>query len=393
MRFALLGDHPDGLAVAHALVATGRHALAAYHGPPGAAAELARRGLACPSVADLEELLADPAVELVVVASPIADRPAHLRRALQSERHVLCVHPVDPSPDVAYEAAMLRDDVRCLLLPLLPEALHPGLRRLAALAGADQALGEVRLVELEEAAPGPVLIDADTARPRPALLGWELLRGLGGPVGEVVGFAAGQEATAAEPLLVCGRFERGGLFRAAYLPGVPERRRRLVVLGSSGRAELHLAAEPTPAAVLTWSDAEGQSHREAWEPWDPWPALVGLFEEALARQPDAEAPPLAWQDAIRALELDDAVRRSVERRRASTLEYPEASEEVGFKGTMTLVGCGLLWTILVLLILSAWVPLLGWVIVPVLALFLGLQLLRWVVPARRKRERERASAE
>ena len=30
--------------------------------------------------------------------------------------------------------------------------------------------------------------------------------------------------------------------------------------------------------------------------------------------------------------MDDAVRRSVERRRISTLEYPEASEEAGFKG-------------------------------------------------------------
>ena len=62
------------------------------------------------------------------------------------------------------------------------------------------------------------------------------------------------------------------------------------------------------------------------------------------------------------------------------LEYQEASEEVGFKGTMTLVGCGLLWGSLLLLILSRWVPWLGWAILPVFALFLALQLLRWAVP-------------
>jgi hypothetical protein len=83
---------------------------------------------------------------------------------------------------------------------------------------------------------------------------------------------------------------------------------------------------------------------------------------------------------VRCLELDDAARRSVERRRTSVLEYQEASEEVGFKGTMTLVGCALVWIILLLAILSAWVPWLGWGIGPVLGVFLILQMLRWIVP-------------
>jgi hypothetical protein len=37
--------------------------------------------------------------------------------------------------------------------------------------------------------------------------------------------------------------------------------------------------------------------------------------------------------------------------------------------------------ILILLILSRWFPTLGWVILPVLLFFLGLQVLRWLVPA------------
>ena len=95
---------------------------------------------------------------------------------------------------------------------------------------------------------------------------------------------------------------------------------------------------------------------------------------------EAVRPKLSWQDEVRCLELDDAARRSVEKRRASTLEYQEASEEAGFKGTMTLVGCGMLWVSLLLLILSRWVPWLGWLIAPVFGFFLLLQLLRWVVP-------------
>src|SRR5438034_997378 len=105
MRFALVGDHPDGLAAARALAASGRHALAIYSGPAAGLAILARYGLQPRRLGDVEEALADPAIEAVIVAGAPSQRAAQLRRALQSERHVLCVHPVDPSPDLGYEAA------------------------------------------------------------------------------------------------------------------------------------------------------------------------------------------------------------------------------------------------------------------------------------------------
>src|SRR5437868_14564450 len=101
MRFALLGDHPDGLEMARALVTPARHALAGCHGPPVGAEVLRRWGLSFKTVADLEEVLADPEIEAGIVAGSIAERPAQLRRALQSERHVLCVHPPDNTREIA----------------------------------------------------------------------------------------------------------------------------------------------------------------------------------------------------------------------------------------------------------------------------------------------------
>ena len=86
-------------------------------------------------------------------------------------------------------------------------------------------------------------------------------------------------------------------------------------------------------------------------------------------------------DEIRALELDDAVRHSVKRRRAVTLDFQEANEEVGFKGTMTLVGCAVVWLLPLMLLVAAWLPGLFWILVAVVFGFLGLQLLRWLVPA------------
>src|SRR5262249_26250756 len=155
---------------------------------------------------------------------------------------------------------------------------------------------------------------------------------------------------------------------------------------------------PGPARLVL-TDQIGQETTEAWDAWNPWPAMVAAFEAALTdreagtKQPRGDKPdrgsrpptdnavslsvatpkaetaitprplppsipspppqppiPLpvapprllstpAWQDEIRSLELDDAVRRSVARRRASTLEYQDATEEASFKGAMTLVGC------------------------------------------------------
>jgi predicted dehydrogenase len=373
MRFGILGTHADGLALADALVASGRHQLLVYT-TPLPAEERRRWGPGAQLVADLEEVLADPAIDAVLVAGSAVNRPVQLRRALQSERHVLCVHPADQGPDTAYEAAMIQRDTRCVLLPLLPEALHPGLRRLADLCrpGAATGLGGIRLVELERWSPGSALLDGGPGR-KAALPGWDLLRRLAGEVAEVTAFAEREELDPAAPVFVSGRFEQGGLFRATYLPHQPEGRWRLVVSGEETRAELTFPEGWPGPAVLRWRDEAGGEHEETWGPWDPWPALVEVFEAAMLARPGAGRRPLTWQDEVRCLELDDAARRSAERRRATLLEYPEATEEAGFKGTMTLLGCGLLWLVLVLAILSAWVPRLGWGILPLLFVFLVLQ--------------------
>ena len=118
MRFALLGNHPDGLQMAQALVATGRHELVAYF---GSGFQWEKAGLkAVRTFGDMEEILADPTIDAIIVAGDSGQRPLQLRRALQSERHVLCVFPPDQSPDITYEAAMIQADTRRVLLPILP---------------------------------------------------------------------------------------------------------------------------------------------------------------------------------------------------------------------------------------------------------------------------------
>ncbi|MGH7173898.1 MAG: Gfo/Idh/MocA family oxidoreductase [Gemmataceae bacterium] len=401
MRFALLGDHPDGVDMACALAESGRHRVLAYTAPLSEDV-LRRLGENVRRVSDVEEVLADPAIEAVIVAGHAGVRPAQLRRALQSERHVLCVHPPDQTPEVAYEAAMIRNDTGCVLMPLLPEATHPAIRRLAEFIRRKEAsgspIGVFRLLEMERGAEGEVLDGVWIAGHKPSFPGWDILRILGGEIQEVSAFAEQEELREGEPVLVAGRFEQGGLFHVSLLPRQRQSSWRLTAIGSGGRAELLFPLGWNGPAILDWRDADGEAHEEYWERWDPWPVLIEVFEQMVASVAPPERPlRLSWQDAIRALELDDAARRGVEKRRSSLLEYPEATEEVGFKGTMTLVGCSLLWIMLLLLILVHWLPkdvresrflgwpIFGWMFVLPLVVFLGLQLLRYLVPKQREK--------
>jgi predicted dehydrogenase len=374
MRFALLGRHPDGIELAEALAGSGRHSVVTYSDDDPRLRALpggARR------VGDVEEILADPAVEAVVVAGSMDNCPALLRRALQSERPVLCVHPPGDGPEIAYEAGMIRDDTRCALVPVLTEAMHPGIRRLAKFtrrgAGTepDALIGEFLLLEVERS--GFVASGQKAAFP-----GWDALRVLGGEVAELSAFARDELAEADQPLTITGRFENGGLFQVTFLPRRSEATCRFGVVGRRGRVELLFPTGLDGPAFLSGCGASDELAEEYWDAYDPYPSLIETFEAILAGQPGA----VTWQDAVRSLELDDAVRRSLSRRRTSLLEYPEATEEVGFKGTMTLVGCGVLWLVLLLAILTAWFPLARWAIVPLLVVFLGLQLLRYALPKR-----------
>jgi hypothetical protein len=209
---------------------------------------------------------------------------------------------------------------------------------------------------------------------------------VGGEIAEVSALAPEEELAAGMPVLLAGRFARQGMFQATLLPNQPEERWRLRLVGSAGTVELLFPLGRPGPAFLSWREPGGELHEEFWDAWDPWPMMVGIVEEEVAatanRKRPRAGPPgrLSWQDEVRSQELDDAVRRSVQRRRSSLLEYPEASEEVSFKGTMTLVGCGLLWAIIFLAILSRWLPWAGWAVAPLLAVFLVMQLLRWVIP-------------
>src|SRR5262245_8042652 len=214
MRFAILGDHADGWAVGRALAAAG-HELVVYQGET--ALEVARQlSAAVRRQADLEEILADPQVEAVIVATGAASRLDVLRRVLQSERSALCVHPVDRKPDGGHEINLLQGDLHQVVLPILPDAVGSTvveLRRSVAEWSAEQR--RHMLVDIDVSGPGDVLFPEE-AGDRATFPGWTLLRRLGGEIAEIEALADGEEIAPAEPVIAQGRFIDGGLFRVVY---------------------------------------------------------------------------------------------------------------------------------------------------------------------------------
>jgi predicted dehydrogenase len=399
MHFAVSGDHPEVLALAAALAGTQRYRLLCCYSSPATADWLSNRGIPVRLVPDRDAFFAEPEPELILVGDALPERPAVLRRAVRSERHVICAAPADLSPDVAYEAAWYQQETRKVLLPLLYWRLDPGLQRLRQVCTSDRFV-PVTLLEGDFSIPpgldppadagpgtgkrlrnGKIVLGWDR---HPGLWCWDLIRYLAGEVSEVsVVGAAGESWEPSETVTLTGRCRSGVLFRL-WLAGGGNAEVRLVVRGSNAEAVLRLPGPGHPADqprdsrldVRIGSETEAQT----WS-WHPWPALVAAFETALS----GGQAPVSWQDQTRCLELFESAGQSAKRRRVISVAYEEATEAANFKSLMTALGCLTLVAIPCLLVvfLILGLPLVPWtvaVLLPLLLLFLLLQVLGWVIP-------------
>ena len=339
---------------------------------------------------ELEEVLVYPGIEMVVVADDLRHRGLILRRAVQSEKHVFCVHPCDTDPHIAYEVAVMQMDTRKLLLPILLDRFTAGMTRLMERCR-DGEIGELEAVEFHVGIAEPSSAEGQPDGLLPLI--WDPLRCVGGEIGEVLALpTAGGELTWSSPATLTGRYTDGGAIQVMLMPRRGSEPDRLSVRGRRGRAELAFRLGAPAVQRLRVATDSGESHEE-FETWDPWSKLAA---ELTRTGPDRH-PRLDWFDEIRALELCEAAQRSARRRRVVAVQYEDlsaASETAGFKTVMTMLGCGVLTLALVLLVamlafgipLASWFPLL---VLPFLILFLLLQLLRWIIPESEAKDNRR----
>lgn len=375
MRLLLLGDHPDGIDAVLALTRQEPWRLAGYAGPMNAVARLRQAGMAVSTHGDAETALALKDLDWVILADELPHRPELLKRALQNGCSVAVVHPPDLEPDVAYEALLLQQDARVQLVPLLVERLSPGIQALRKLLD-EGRLGALRQLEME------IRFNAPSSGgglmrglPReweghPLLTLWDPLRLVLGEVEEISAVAGQGEILPNATLALTGTCRGGVLFQANLLPQTGGHTGcRLTLRGE--RAEAVLDAPEGwggPCRLLL-----GEEVREL----PPAPARGEMLAEVV-RSAQAGQPRLTWTDGTRCLELFDAVRRSVRRKRLVQMDYDAVSETGNFKSTMTALGCMILLVVIVLFFATPTFSFLQYFIPPLLILFLLLQLLRWV---------------
>jgi predicted dehydrogenase len=390
MKLALLGTDDRIDLVAAAAVAAGHELVAASDLPAGG-----RWGPIVPWEGLLDATLCDAV--LVGSGDWTGARADATRALVQAGRPLLVSHPAELSMLWAWELEMIRQDAGGVLVPLLPDRLHPFVARLremleAAVAGAGPH-GPVESLVLERRL---------AERRRDRVLTWlardvDLVRVIVGEPARIaaLGVAPDAEPTAWNSLTV-------GLTGPTSVPV-----RWQVAGGGPEQLELSLHCERGRVTVVIpdeWSEPwrwtePGRAAEE--HPFDRAAAVLP-FLAGQPRPAGEGVAPARWADGARAIEVAEAVPRSLAKGRAVDLHQEEFSELGTFRGTMASAGCGLILLALGVLVFATLVGGIahefGWdlggrlagawpaVVLVALGGFLLLQLLPLLVTAARRPE-------
>ncbi len=394
MKLALLGTDDRIDQVAAAALQAGHEVVAAADLPGGGPWR---------PIVPWQDLLDAAVCDAVLVGrrSWTEVRAEAVRALVQAGRPLLVSHPAELSMLWAWELEMIRQDAGGPLVPLLPERLHPFVQRLrttleAALAGASP-LGTVESLVFER---------RRAERHRDRVLTWlardaDLVRAIVGEPARIaaLGVAPDAEPTAWNSLTV-------GLTSPTSVPV-----RWQVTGGGEGRLELTLHCELGRIELMIpddwsrpwrWTDSDRPAEECSF---DLAAAMLPSLTVLPGRPEDTAAEavaPARWADAARAIEVAEAVPRSLAKGRAVDLHQEEFSELGTFRGTMASAGCGLILLALGLLLVATLVGGIAhefgwdqggriagaWPVVVLVALggFLVLQLLPLLVTAGRRHE-------
>ena len=376
MNLLILGDGDEELGWARWLVGRPEHRLdAAYPG----FVDAAMAGI--PTPGDLEDALARPGLEAVVVGGPLESRGEWLRRAAAEGFAIVALHPPGPDSEAYYQVALSREETGATIVPDLLLRLHPGVKALRQ-ALAPGELGTFRALRLEASSEttGTSLVCVEFARAVDvirAILGEiEALTATGDPPGE------DPDLELVVQLRSAGALRAEVRIRSHSSTGI-----RLVCLGSLGSLTLEIDPQGSQSARLT---RHGGSH--AGEPaelphWDPHEAILAVLASSMGRGDVGELPAPNLLDGTRAMELSEAAVRSLRRGRTVEMHYESISEEAAFKSVMTSTGCLIFLVSLAVLPLAmagpplgiAWTLYIPYLIPPALILFMLLQALKLAI--------------
>jgi len=324
-----------------------------------------------------------------------AERAEAVRMLVQAGRTLVVAHPLEPSMLWAFELDMIRRDSGAVLIPSLPDRLHPFIARLKAAieAGVDGSgpLGPLESVKFERLMPDRTKPRVLAALARDA----DLIRALTGDPARLGTLGAADPDSAWTTLAVGFSGPTHAPVRWQVAPGTPA---GLTITLQYARGAMQVIA-PDDDSTWTWVGPPA-----ATAPAPRAKTMLDELRRSLARTPladDLAIPPATWSDAARAIELADTVPRSLAKGRAVDLHQEEFSELGTFRGTMASLGCGLVLLGLLVLVGATLVggiaSELDWefgksitgfwpaVVLAVLSAFLALQLLPLLIGSDRSR--------
>jgi predicted dehydrogenase len=388
MKFALLGADANTLALARTIVASAEHQLVWLYGLGEFEAQVRSLAPEAKFARHWEGVLDASLADAILVArAEDDDRTEALKKVFQAGIPLLLSHPVHDSLLVYYELDMIRRDSRAQVLPFLSARWHPATQRLRELydsAFADR--GQSPLGKLEQV----VCERALAIRTQSNVLSLfvhdaDLLRALAGELSKVGAMTPtgkdNPDQYANLGIQMSG--PSNVLVRWSVGPVEDQAGARLMLLGSEGKATLWMPDAEQPWVLETRLGE--QPGRETFDSWHPTSVVLARLAALLAGEtvhPD-------WHDALRTMELADAIDHSLHRGRTIELQFGKPSEQATFKGMMSGVGCALLMVALLGTILATAVAGLKFqlakiwpvFLLGVLVLFLLLQLLRLAFPA------------
>jgi hypothetical protein len=348
MRIALLGTDPDLLQLASAAVGEGHVVswLGDVRNEDAVAVERLAPGR--PDQSDEWELVVDrntaDAVFIGRGSAPAELRAEQLKRIAAEAMPMLVVHPACDSVLPYYEVDMTRREMGGLVRHYNPVSGHPVFELLSAwVRDGHPAIGSIHQVtcerRLSDTSRRNVLLHLDRDVEPLAVVAGDIRRVSAiGPRIDQESFAALQvQMTCNGPASV--RWSVGTA--AGANPSL-----MMTLVGERGSVTLHAFdaepfGEPQP---WTLEITVGQlADRQSLESFDPARLAIQQFDRAInTTDGEQQLAMSTWSTATRDMEVADAIELSLEKGRTLDVHQQELTEQLAFRGTMSAIGCGLL---------------------------------------------------
>ncbi len=282
----------------------------------GRADSFAARHKAERALTEYAELLADPEVDAVYIATPNALHADQVVSAAQAGKHVMCDKPLAMSVADARRAVAACEDAGVRLGITFQTRFHDSFDRFRTVIQ-DGSLGDIRVVQVEMSS-GRTLLKG--WRTDPALAGLGTINNIGVHAFDLIRYLLGAEVTEVTALtgheadlvpetlaLVLLRYSNGALAYINVNQSVAQPQADITVYGTKGRVTGRSCTRMNMAGTLAILTEDGETTLETGS-YHAYRNAVAAFADAVT---EGRAPSPSGLDGLRSAELTAAIAEAV----------------------------------------------------------------------------------